>query len=85
MELIPEWAYIGLTLILTFALVSCGYLHGEYRSARREWAWRLQMAGWSAVVVRFWWGLFDVHSISYAGAVGLLLLACGAVLEAMRK
>ena len=77
----PAWATAAWAIAVWSAVIaSAGLL------LRRSWAWAFQLLGWSAITLRFWLGLFDAEtSISYAGAVGLVLLAVGAVLEAMRK
>jgi hypothetical protein len=85
MEFIPEWMYVGVTVVLTVALGSVGYMQREYVLSGRSLAWTFLLLGWAAITLRFWIGIFGDRSISYAGAVGLLLLAVGTVLEAMRK
>lgn len=85
MDFVPAWAYQGLTVVFVVALLSVGYLRAEYAIQDRRLAWLFFMSGWAAITWRFIAGLWGDQTISYAGAIGLLLLAIATVLEAMRR
>jgi len=85
MDFLTREMYIGMTALLSMALIAHAVLM-PIKGDRYSYAsWALQLVGWAAIVLRFWTGIFQGDTtISYAGAAGLVLLACGSILQPSR-
>jgi hypothetical protein len=85
MEYLSREMYIGMTGLMTIALIAHSVLLPVKGERYGYFSWALQLFGWAAITLRFWHGLWhgDI-TISYAGAAGLVLLACGAIMQPSR-
>ena len=85
MDYLSREMYIGMTGLMTVAFIAHSVLMPIKAERFSYLSWSLQLIGWAAIALRFWHGLWtgDV-SISYSGAAGLVLLACGSILQPSR-
>ena len=85
MDFLTPQMYFGMTILLSFALLAHAVLVPLNGNTQAYVAWGLQLLGWAFIVLRLWMGLITgVAEISYSGAVGLIFLACGAILQSLR-
>jgi hypothetical protein len=86
MDFISPWMYYLLLALVSIALLSIAYMRHDYIVKRRSFARVFLMLGWASIAFRFWLGaLGGDMTITYSGAVGILLLAIGTVLAAMER
>lgn len=78
--------YVLLCIVSTLALLAHAVFPAERNDVWQQGAWTCSMLGWGFISVRLWLAVTELdRSITAQGAIGLALLAAGAIIRRVSK